>query len=433
MESSHGWINEEPKHTHKGSIVSFARGKVLLRIGERGYEAEIVTAIDKNGDASLYDLVEITPTTIKEASMPIPNNSLLKGERKNISTSSDSNIPNSTEKSRFSLNDDDYGYHYGAKDLDYNRKSETLWRRPGRSTGALGTGTYLFGDGRLDEPSFTSKGTEHKIDLSNYNLFKPKTNRDGFKLHDFFKALDDNYSYTGVQTSEEYNKKLSAIRRDLRNFDGDNTTFVAPMTSEQVEEFRNRLLELENEYDVDKLIDNATSREGQTDAWELEYEIGKMNEGYSRGRKNVRDIMHMYEQIPDMAIVLGTSAEELRNIVNNAMESARADIEQPDFRGGNYDSVGTRVMKALGYEGIDVRHLDRLDNSRYGSVIYDLKPETVRYSLNDSFESQVPEEIRNQLDADSLAEVDAINKDKRKQQKLIAIFLLPTKQEIEDI
>ena len=42
-------------------------------------------------------------------------------------------------------------------------------------------------------------------------------------------------------------------------------------------------------------------------------------------------------------------------------------------RDGEGDSVSTRFMKALGYEGVDVRHLMEFDNTTYGTVVYDLK------------------------------------------------------------
>lgn len=57
-----------------------------------------------------------------------------------------------------------------------------------------------------------------------------------------------------------------------------------------------------------------------------------------------------------------------------------------------HDSASTMLMKSLGYEGVDVRHTD-LDNTAYGSVIYDLKGKdaerkaeigTARFSLKDS-------------------------------------------------
>jgi hypothetical protein len=34
------------------------------------------------------------------------------------------------------------------------------------------------------------------------------------------------------------------------------------------------------------------------------------------------------------------------------------------------DSLSTRLMRSLGFDGVDVRHLPELDNSRYGSVLY---------------------------------------------------------------
>ena len=40
-------------------------------------------------------------------------------------------------------------------------------------------------------------------------------------------------------------------------------------------------------------------------------------------------------------------------------------------------------MKDLGYDGVDTRGLEGLDNTTYGSVIYDLKPETIVESAID--------------------------------------------------
>ena len=49
------------------------------------------------------------------------------------------------------------------------------------------------------------------------------------------------------------------------------------------------------------------------------------------------------------------------------------------------DSISTLVMKGLGYEGIDVSHLQKsgqgvmgLDDFSYGTVVYDLKPNTYK-------------------------------------------------------
>ena len=42
----------------------------------------------------------------------------------------------------------------------------------------------------------------------------------------------------------------------------------------------------------------------------------------------------------------------------------------------NDDSASTVLMKYLGFEGVDVRGTD-LDNGAYGSVIYDIKKDSV--------------------------------------------------------
>jgi hypothetical protein len=51
----------------------------------------------------------------------------------------------------------------------------------------------------------------------------------------------------------------------------------------------------------------------------------------------------------------------------------------------NVDSISTLFIKKMGYEGVDVTHLNKeedglsgLDNFSYGSVVYDLKPGTYR-------------------------------------------------------
>lgn len=63
---------------------------------------------------------------------------------------------------------------------------------------------------------------------------------------------------------------------------------------------------------------------------------------------------------------------------DEALEKTKKFIS--DNKGKNYDellgidSPSTVFMKSLGFDGVDVRGLDLLDNTTYGSVIYDLKP-----------------------------------------------------------
>lgn len=67
--------------------------------------------------------------------------------------------------------------------------------------------------------------------------------------------------------------------------------------------------------------------------------------------------------------LFGLSDEEARKMISEIRDEIK------EFNGDKYtaDSASTRFMKRLGYEGVDVRGIEGLDNTRYGSVIYDLK------------------------------------------------------------
>ena len=66
VRSAQGWINEGLNHKRKDDIVDFARGKTLIRVGKNDYEADVLVARLKNDDLTLYDIYNLSPTTIKE-------------------------------------------------------------------------------------------------------------------------------------------------------------------------------------------------------------------------------------------------------------------------------------------------------------------------------------------------------------------------------
>ncbi len=94
------WINEEPNHTRKDDIVDFARGRVLLRIGEHDYAADVVVGTRKNQKMRLYDVINLDPISItkKETSEAIPANPSPGTERK-TSPISDTSITENAKKS----------------------------------------------------------------------------------------------------------------------------------------------------------------------------------------------------------------------------------------------------------------------------------------------------------------------------------------------
>lgn len=72
----------------------------------------------------------------------------------------------------------------------------------------------------------------------------------------------------------------------------------------------------------------------------------------------------------------GISEEQFNKAIEKVKE-VRADYEKKGYDNdyeGQYDSLSTIFIKELGFDGIDVRGLEGYDNTGYGSVIYDLKP-----------------------------------------------------------
>lgn len=82
----------------------------------------------------------------------------------------------------------------------------------------------------------------------------------------------------------------------------------------------------------------------------------------------------------DSLYLPGWHTPEGKQAMRDAIDSTYADIQANPMPYGDqagFDTASTRYMKAMGYDGIDVRHLrddadslSGLDNSAYGSVLY---------------------------------------------------------------
>lgn len=74
VEAARDWVGEEPNHDRTDNIIEFARGTVLMRIGERDYTADVVVGITKNGSAVLYDIVRMKQVKEKNSTRTESNN-----------------------------------------------------------------------------------------------------------------------------------------------------------------------------------------------------------------------------------------------------------------------------------------------------------------------------------------------------------------------
>ena len=333
---------------------------------------------------------------------------------------------------KFSLRSN-IGFHAG--DLG---KAESLFNQSsGRDTGHFGTGTYFVGN-RANIEGYNSRNGQaapvETVDFSKYNLFKPKSYRDADQLHSFMRYVDGRYgSYQGAKSTAEYDD-LKEQLLDLSYEFGENGI---QETQEDIDAYFFSEFETSERRSDDEIIDDVVRIADKTigrsslvdviqkhsdaelstdgnllslDEWETQITpeeflkglphdeaeniIGWIETEASDWRNNGRDRASNYEnwrgKFGDIANILGVSEDVLEKTISEATEKAN-EINYPAST--TADSIATRVMKKLGYEGVDVRHIDQMDNTTYGSVIYDLKGEdlarkqeigTARFSLRDS-------------------------------------------------
>ena len=112
--AAQNWRGEGLHHPRKDSIVEFARADALIRIGERGYSADVVVGTKGNSEMVLYDILYLKSASINEkkqeqtavhsqkeipteSAAPVSKNSVAQEEGKN----------NNRNVTKFSLRDSD--------------------------------------------------------------------------------------------------------------------------------------------------------------------------------------------------------------------------------------------------------------------------------------------------------------------------------------
>lgn len=259
-----------------------------------------------------------------------------------------------------------YGYHAG--DLG---KAEGYWNMTSsnRSTGHFGTGTYFVGDeAQISRKDTYGNRPHEKVDFSNYNLYKPLLESYGFELHDQLKYINNNISQYPIASMS-----FDEIWDVCKSVEGAQYTLYYDENATETEkaEAKKILAEMEERFE---------SIEFDSENWyadDLKEKLKEISGSYQSATIRLNSLF-------------GYNAEEK---INSALESVYNEVSQiEDSYNARYeDSPSTRFMKAMGYEGIDVRGIKGLDNTTYGSVIYDLKGDdlarkkeigTAKYSLS---------------------------------------------------
>ena len=118
--ASTNYINEDLKHQRNDSFKEFARGDVLIRVGDNDYSAKVIVGFTGGKEMVLYDIINFTPTefSIKkerthqgyaQAGSPRKDvssgNTTVPQKAQSVNTSISKNAENDTKNSQFSLSD----------------------------------------------------------------------------------------------------------------------------------------------------------------------------------------------------------------------------------------------------------------------------------------------------------------------------------------
>ena len=156
VRASTDYVNEEIKHPRKDNIKEFARGRVLMRVGQNDYNAEVVVGYTQNGEMLLYDIVNFKPDTfsVKERTPRRTGPDKAGMTETNEESSSDNSISqnNAAVNSQYtqeSENDAADTAENGAGDNENADEGDFAVDREGSEASAA------FGDEALDREGYT--------------------------------------------------------------------------------------------------------------------------------------------------------------------------------------------------------------------------------------------------------------------------------------
>ena len=291
-------------------------------------------------------------------------------------------------------------------DLDYAKKTDTRKMMGGRGTGHFGTGFYFVGANGpygLNGDKFYDYAPErpiYEIDLDKYKLFRPKDNDTAYRIHDDMRNINNYYSDDMYEfmfddldvdkledelyaCGSEAEKVYEDLDDDFDEFDIDDLEDITNDLEDDSSEsqdakdklfdqrYRELVLKFIKKYKLENYI--------YTNYNTLERWLETAKNGIIE--KEVKDAIHDKEKylhyvsyaIEDLSKIFNVDRNKLLALVKtfNKMNSE--------------ETVSTLLFKELGYEGVDVTHLNHdaqglsgLDNFSYGTVIYDLKPGTFK-------------------------------------------------------
>lgn len=257
------------------------------------------------------------------------------------------------------------GWHAG--DLG---KAENYWRimSGDRSTGHFGTGTYFTSNEDALINSGYKNRPRQKASFDGYNLYKPKNEAQGVRVHDDLYEL--NYgigdyisNMKAAENPERYSDLIYRLTDENIPYTKENLAALekeaqAAMGGRDFADFKQRYAFNGSLYDRPEIF-YADLQDTLREA----LEVGGV-------RRHINESLKIIDRLSEN---LGKSRDEIVDALEKTWETVSKYPDLSTQASHEVDSISTVFMKNLGFDGVDVRGIKGLDNTRYGSVIYDLK------------------------------------------------------------
>lgn len=269
---------------------------------------------------------------------------------------------------------DDVGYHAG----DLGKAEYLNQQSADRGTGHFGTGTYFVGEEeKVTKDSYYGKRPQHAVDFSEYKLYKVRNDKQGYKLHDALRVIDGGVNADWIMPASDmqFNIINPTEHYDIAKEISPDKFWENSVVLQSYERIADKyglhtptkeeFIAYNNGYDFGE----------DFDAYYVDYVKESIGEQTDNVNEEYRKFLSAYD---DLELLFNMRKGD----INRALRKV-AYYQKETNRNSRSDSYATVFMKAMGYEGVDVRGTG-LDNTGYGSVIYDVKDNTVLYSDRDS-------------------------------------------------
>lgn len=310
--------------------------------------------------------------------------------------------------SKYHADPERYGYRLG-RFIPDSPPEQFVNFRGGRDTGHFGTGFYFVG---VNSTETIPKDPSLIFDLKNYNLYHPRNDNYGYKLHDILKELTifNNTTMKSLIKDIIFNKHVEEISKNFITIELDNLMDDDKMINyyNKYKEYYNNKQEMIEDYKIDIIADFQKCHK----KWYIITDIIRDFLKTNRIMMFIKDIdfyilandlINKYEKFINKEInkyisernecyhaILKKYITPLVDLVSETCQKPKSIIQKAAMDTLNeqsewdaYDEkyykkpiFSTRFFSKLGYDGIDVRNTN-LDNTMYGCVIWNIKPEDV--------------------------------------------------------